>query len=249
MSSRCALATRPFTSATSATSASLAIPALLASLVPALGTLLLGLALGACERRVDEPLPLTPSSNVGDVAPPASTGTPPPSTWTPAASTGGRETARCIQPTPSTPERPSPKLTGPDPACPDDPTGPLQLTTGKVTFLEAKAPDVTVEIARRDQERMRGLMYRTSMAENRGMIFVFQQRTNHSFWMHNTCIPLDMLFIDSDGTIVGIEENTPTLNDSTFDVGCPSAYVLELNAGWARRHGVVAGQKVRLEGI
>ncbi|WP_437555029.1 DUF192 domain-containing protein [Sorangium sp. So ce367] len=242
MSSRCALATRPFTSATSATSASLAIPAALASLVPALGALLLAIALGACERRVDEPLPLTPSSNVGDVAPPASTGTPP-------ASTVERDAGRCIQPTPSTPERPSPKLTGPDPACPEDPTGPFQLATGKVTFLEAKAPDVTVEIARREQERARGLMYRTSMAENRGMIFVFQQRNNHSFWMHNTCIPLDMLFIDSDGTIVGIEENTPTLTDSTFDVGCPSTYVLELNAGWARRHGVVAGQKVRLEGI
>ncbi|WP_437594601.1 DUF192 domain-containing protein [Sorangium sp. So ce1000] len=245
MSSRCALATRPFpsaTSATSTTSAALAVPAALASLAPALGALLLGIALGACERRVDEPLPLTPSSDVGHVAPTSSTGTPTSSTGTPNA-------GRCIRPTPSAPERPSPKLTGPDPACPEDPTGPFQLANGKVVFLEAKAPDVTVEIARREPERARGLMYRTSMAENRGMIFVFQQPSNHSFWMHNTCIPLDMLFIDADGTIVGIEENTPTLDDSTFEVGCPSTYVLELNAGWARRHGVVAGQKVRLDGI
>jgi hypothetical protein len=67
--------------------------------------------------------------------------------------------------------------------------------------------------------------------------------------MHNTCIPLDMLFIDDDGLIVGIEENTPTMSDDTFSVGCSSKYVLELNAGWCRRHGVVAGQKVRFDGL
>jgi uncharacterized protein len=118
-----------------------------------------------------------------------------------------------------------------------------------VIFLEANAPDVVVEIAKKEQERSRGLMYRKSMPENRGMLFLFEERRNHSFWMHNTCIPLDMLFIDSDGMIVGIEENTPTLDDSTFEVGCPSTYVLELNAGWARSHAVVAGQKVRIDGI
>ncbi|WP_438002658.1 DUF192 domain-containing protein [Sorangium sp. So ce321] len=212
----------------------------LAPLAPALGALLLASALGACERRVDEPVPVTPRSAVvgvpaPDVAPPVSTGTP--------------DQGRCIHATPATPERPLPTRAGPDPACPEDPASPFQLATGKVIFLEAKAPDVVVEIARREKERARGLMYRKSMPENRGMIFVFEQRSNHSFWMHNTCIQLDMLFIDSDGTIVGIEENTPTLNDSSFEVGCPSTYVLELNAGWARRHGVVAGQKVRLEGI
>jgi uncharacterized membrane protein (UPF0127 family) len=87
------------------------------------------------------------------------------------------------------------------------------------------------------------------MPEDRGMIFTFEERQNHRFWMHNTCIPLDMLFIDGDGTIVGIEENTSTMDDSTFEVGCPSNYVLELNAGWTRKHGVKAGQKVKLEGI
>ncbi|WP_437751145.1 DUF192 domain-containing protein [Sorangium sp. So ce1389] len=225
MSSRRALATRV---------------SLLAPLAPALGALLLGSGLGACERRVDEPVPVTPRS--------AAVGMPAPDSARP-VSTGTPDEGRCIHATPATPERPLPTRAGPDPACPEDPTGPFQLATGKVIFLEAKAPDVVVEVARREKERARGLMYRKSMPENRGMIFVFEQRSNHAFWMHNTCIQLDMLFIDSDGTIVGIEENTPTLNDSTFEVGCPSTYVLELNAGWARRHGVVAGQKVRLEGI
>ncbi|WP_433937575.1 DUF192 domain-containing protein [Sorangium cellulosum] len=232
MSSRCAPATRLSTLAP-------LVP--LASLAPALGALLFGAALGACERRVDEPTPHAPRAADAPDRPAPEVAPPEPA----AAPNDGR----CIAPTPATPERPPPSRVGPDPACPDDPTGPFQLATGKVIFLDAKAPDVTVEVARREKERARGLMYRKSMPENRGMIFAFEQRTNHSFWMHNTCIPLDMLFIDGDGTIVGIEENTPTLNDSTFDVGCPSTYVLEVNAGWTRRHGVVAGQKVRIEGI
>lgn len=230
MSSRRALAIRPFS------------PAPLAPLAPTLAALLLGLAAGACERRVDEPAPLAPRAELRDV--PVRDAAPASPTGTAAPSAG-----RCIHPTPATPERPPPLNAGPDPACPDDPTGPFQLETGKVIFLDADAPDVLVEIARKEEERARGLMYRKSMPENHGMIFVFEQRRNHAFWMRNTCISLDMLFIDSDGTIVGIQENTPTLNDSIFQVGCPSTYVLELNAGWARRHGVVAGQKVRLEGI
>jgi hypothetical protein len=87
------------------------------------------------------------------------------------------------------------------------------------------------------------------MADDRGMIFWFQEKENHSFWMHNTCIPLDMLYIDADGLVVGIEESTPTMSDDTFEVGCPSQYVLELNAGWCRAHGVKAGQRVKIDGI
>ncbi|WP_437683802.1 DUF192 domain-containing protein [Sorangium sp. So ce131] len=239
MSSRRALAIRP--------------PSL-APLASALAALLLGITSGGCERHIDEPLPLKPRGDLRDGPAPEGAPTSPvdaPRSPVAAASSpvAARGAGRCVRPTPATPARPAPARTGPDPACPEDPTGPFQLATGKVIFPEAKAPDVLVEIARKEQERARGLMYRKNMPENRGMIFVFEQRTNHSFWMHNTCLPLDMLFIDSDGTIVGIEENTPTLNDSTFQVGCPSTYVLELNAGWARRHGVVAGQKVRLEGI
>ena len=69
------------------------------------------------------------------------------------------------------------------------------------------------------------------------------ERRVHSFWMHNTCIPLDLLFLDEDGLVVGIVENAPTLNDDPRAVSCPSAYVLEVNAGWARRHGVRAGMR------
>jgi hypothetical protein len=64
--------------------------------------------------------------------------------------------------------------------------------------------------------------------------------------MHNTCLPLDMFFIDEDETIVGIVENVPVLNDEERKASCPSRYVLETNAGWARAHGVRPGQHVVL---
>jgi uncharacterized membrane protein (UPF0127 family) len=209
---------------------------------PAAALLAVALILVACEHRIEEPVPPR-GAGAGDRAAQGPS-------EAPTAAGAGDAARRCIKPTPATPARALAGAgPGPDPACPPDPTGPPALRSGKVIFIEAKAPDVMVDIAERDKERSRGLMFRKSMPENQGMIFAFQDRVNHTFWMHNTCIPLDMLFIDNDGMIVGIEENTPTMNDATFEVGCPSTYVLELNAGWARRHGVVAGQRVKLDGI
>lgn len=204
--------------------------------------LLLRVTAYACEPRIDEPTPAAKKASVAEATSAALTV---PAT---AASSAPAAPARCIKPTPAIPTR---TVTGPvpDPRCPRDPDGNPKLKTGKVSFPEAKNEAVTVEITERDEDRQRGLMYRKSMPEDRGMIFTFEERENHRFWMHNTCIPLDMLFIDRDGTIVGIEENTSTMDDSTFEVGCPSSYVLELNAGWTRKHGVKAGQKVKLEGI
>jgi len=89
-------------------------------------------------------------------------------------------------------------------------------------------------------------MYRKEMSEESAMLFRLATRTDHTFWMHNTCLSLDMMFIDDDGLIVGIVENAPTLSDEIQSVGCPSRYVLEVNAGWSRRHGVAPGQKVQL---
>jgi uncharacterized membrane protein (UPF0127 family) len=105
---------------------------------------------------------------------------------------------------------------------------------------------VTAELVVSAHDTERGLMYRTAMAEDRGMLFDLRIREDHGFWMHNTCIPLDLIYADEDGFIVGIAENAPTLNDATRAVGCPSRYVLEVNAGWTRRHGVKAGQTMAL---
>jgi len=124
----------------------------------------------------------------------------------------------------------------------------LKLRHARVLFDRAGAVS-EVEVAEQPPARMRGLMYRRSLGEDQGMLFVFDQRRVQRFWMKNTCLPLDMLFIDRDGLIVGIEENIPTLNERTYQVGCPSTFVLEMNAGWARRHGVRAGQQARFEGL
>jgi uncharacterized membrane protein (UPF0127 family) len=115
----------------------------------------------------------------------------------------------------------------------------------RVTFPQASGVSVDAEFVRTEHDTMRGLMYRTSMSEDRGMLFDLRVREDHRFWMHNTCIPLDMLFVDEDGFIVGIVENAPTLNDESRGVGCPSRWVLEVNAGWTRRHGVKAGSFAR----
>ena len=190
---------------------------------------------GGCERRVEEPLP--------EVRPLTSVAAEPSALVTTTKPWG----ARCVREHPRTPRPTTPP--SPDPACPPDPEKAPALGTGKVTFADAGATTITVEIARNDHDRQRGLMYRKSMPADRGMIFWFEDKTDHAFWMHNTCIPLDMLYLDDDGLIVGIEENTPTMVDQTFDVGCASRYVLEVNAGFSRAHGVVPGQKVRIEGI
>lgn len=96
---------------------------------------------------------------------------------------------------------------------------------------------------------MRGLMYRRQLAEEAGMLFVFEQRRPLSFWMKNTCLPLDMLFIDSDGVVVGIEENVPTMNQRTYGPNCPARMVLEVNAGWSRRNLVQAGDRLIVENL
>ena len=148
---------------------------------------------------------------------------------------------RCVHPTPAA--LPSPVGAGPNPACPPDPDAPrkVPLSTARVTFAEVGGVAVEAEVVRTPQDNERGLMYRQSMPEDRGMLFDLGDREDHKFWMHNTCIPLDMLFIDFDGLVVGIVENAPTLDDGTRSVGCASRFVLEVNAGWARRHGVKAG--------
>jgi len=133
--------------------------------------------------------------------------------------------------------------------CPADPQGPPELAQGYVVFTDAPgSPRLNVELARTEAEKERGLMYRTKMPDAQGMLFSWGgQEQPRTFWMHNTCIPLDMMFIARDGTITGILEQVPTLNDEPRGVPCPAAYVLEVNAGWSRSHGVKPGTIVHFE--
>lgn len=132
--------------------------------------------------------------------------------------------------------------------CPKDSGITPKLERRSVRFAEAPANvKLTVEMARSPLEHERGLMFRTKMPENHGMLFEWPNEGRRVFWMRNTCIPLDMLFIAQDGTVAGIQEQVPTLNEAPRTVNCPAAYVLEVNAGWCRRHGVKPGMHMKIE--
>jgi uncharacterized protein len=103
---------------------------------------------------------------------------------------------------------------------------------------------VQVEVARNDSTRMRGLMFRRDMAEDHGMIFMFRESSHQAFWMHNTLIPLDMLFIKSDNTILGIVRNATPETDEPREVPGESQYVLEVVGGYCSRHNVMPGDRV-----
>jgi len=122
--------------------------------------------------------------------------------------------------------------------------GPVAVIRGPCAAVE-----VSLEVAATPAERERGLMYRTSLAEGRGMLFVFDADGNQSFWMKNTLIPLDLLFIARDGTVVGIHANATPLSTADIAVGKPSRYVLEVPGGWAARHGIAAGAQVEFRGV
>jgi uncharacterized membrane protein (UPF0127 family) len=108
---------------------------------------------------------------------------------------------------------------------------------------------VTLEVVDTPAGLERGLMYRQSMPEDHGMLFVFPDDVVRSFWMKNTLIPLDMLFIAADGRIVGIHADAVPLTTTPRSVGRPSRYVIETNGGWAARHGVQAGDRVEFHGV
>ena len=99
-----------------------------------------------------------------------------------------------------------------------------------------------VELALTPAEQERGLMFRQSLGADEGMLFVFDRQFVHTFWMKNTLIPLDMLFIDSDRRIVGIVENAEPQTLSGRSVGLPSQYVLEIGGGLSASSGSARGR-------
>lgn len=103
---------------------------------------------------------------------------------------------------------------------------------------------VKVELALTPDQHARGLMYRQSMAADAGMLFIFPDTQIRSFWMKNTPLPLDMIFIDDDKEIVGIVENTVPFSTNNQMVPRPARYVLEVNGGFAAQYGIKAGQSV-----
>ncbi len=103
---------------------------------------------------------------------------------------------------------------------------------------------VRVEVVSRDADRERGLMFRKQLDQDAGMLFLFERPQQLTFWMHNTYLPLDMIFITSDMSVLGVVENATPETDAPRRVTGDSQYVLEVNAGFCRRHGIEQGARV-----
>lgn len=106
-----------------------------------------------------------------------------------------------------------------------------------------------VEIADTPQAQRRGLMFRKKMAANEGMLFIFPYPRVASFWMRNTILPLDIIFIKADGIIESIVTRHDIGSDKSTRSQSAVAYVLELNAGTAAAHGIKAGQKLHIHAL
>lgn len=105
-----------------------------------------------------------------------------------------------------------------------------------------------VIIAENQEERMKGLMFVENMPEDEGMIFVFDNEATHAFWMKNTLIPLDMVWLDKDLNVVHIESNVPPCKQEQcpiYEPSRPSLYVLEINAGKAAEAGIQTGTTLK----
>lgn len=104
---------------------------------------------------------------------------------------------------------------------------------------------IDVEIAETNEEKARGLMFRTSLPDNRGMLFPYGSPQEITMWMRNTYIPLDMVFVRADGMVHRIEERTEPLSERIISSEGAVVAVLELAGGAAARHGLKPGDRVR----
>lgn len=101
-----------------------------------------------------------------------------------------------------------------------------------------------MELALTPEQRAQGLMFREELAPDAGMLFLFDRESPRAFWMKNTYLPLDLLFLDSGGTIVSIARDTTPLSETPIPSQVPAAAVLELNAGTAARLDIAPGDTV-----
>ena len=108
---------------------------------------------------------------------------------------------------------------------------------------------VDVEIVKTEAQVERGLMSREHLPPDQGMLFLMPETKVWTFWMENTLIPLDMIFVAEDLTIAGIVENAAPRSEDLRSVGRPSRYVLEVNGGYSAAHKVAVGSKVRFENV
>lgn len=108
---------------------------------------------------------------------------------------------------------------------------------------------VEVELARTPEEHARGLMFRTALAPDHGMLFLFADAAERTFWMHNTLLSLDLIFLGEDRVVAGVVADAQPRTDSPRTVHRPARYVVEVLGGEARAHGVGPGTRASFIGV
>ena len=119
---------------------------------------------------------------------------------------------------------------------------------GELSFLskgDKIAASIDIEIADTELARQQGLMFRTSMEDNQGMLFIFEEEEMQSFWMKNTILPLDIMYVNRNKEIVKIHKNTmPFQEEPGYESGRPAMYVVEVKAGYTDVHGIKEGDRI-----
>ncbi len=126
-------------------------------------------------------------------------------------------------------------------------TQPQFIKEGELEFLKpdgSAVVKINIEIADTDADRQQGLMNRSFMSNERGMLFVFVKEEPQGFWMRNTIIPLDIIYVNSNKEIVSIAENTQPYSETSIPSKRPAIYVVEVNAGFCAQYSITAGFKI-----
>lgn len=119
----------------------------------------------------------------------------------------------------------------------------------KITTVSGETVELTVEVVEDPIKRARGLMFRKSLGENEGMLFVFDKSSKHGFWMVNTTIPLDAIHFNDKKEVVDIIQMEPckSLTCQTYYPKAESKYVLEVNQGFSKKHNITEGSRFTLD--
>lgn len=135
----------------------------------------------------------------------------------------------------------------PTPSAHKTPSEPPFVKEGELWFVAAKGDTlkrIDIELAEEESERTLGLMHRRSLPDTRGMLFIFDEEEPRSFWMHNTLIGLDIIYVRADGTIESIAAYAVPKNDRSIPSKGPAQYVVEVFEGFCDRYNVKVGDRV-----
>lgn len=125
------------------------------------------------------------------------------------------------------------------------------LKEGTLSFVNGNTgkqiKEIDIELADDSEQRAQGLMYRKSMGDNQGMLFIMERNEQQGFWMKNTYISLDIIYVAADSTIVDIYKNAKPLTTTSMPSRGPAKFVVEVNGGWTTKHGVAKGDKIAFD--